>query len=359
MIIIVGPIPPPVHGASLITQNVAARLIADKIPVLLCNTSSGNATRRLTHHLNRFVAYIRCGRVVLTSYQKETSGPRAVYLSLSGGLGLIYDFMITALARSRRCDIFFHHHSFSYLTRRSPIMQAIIRVAGANQTHIALCPIMEKRLLELYNPLLRVEVISNLAFIDTLGVNGIRSSRGFNSIGYLSNISFDKGIDRFLDLMAELRNEGSRLTGRIAGPFVNHEAKRYVEARIKEIGGVEYVGPVYGDHKTRFLASIDLLVFPTRYLHEAEPLVVYEAQAAGVVVSASDRGCIAQMISSGLRLDSTASNFGGLVKQVLTWEAEPERFLPVLQEVQHRRFRLVEQQLKDSARFRDIFSLYK
>ena len=358
MIIIIGLFPPPVNGASLVTQRVAETLIADKLPVLLCNTSRGNSARRLENHLNRFLAYIRSSRVVLCC-DRKTIGPTAVYLCLSGGLGLLYDFIIVALARLKRHDIIFHHHSFNYLTKRSTIMRAIIRVAGTNQLHIALCPIMATRLAELYNPLLRTEIISNLAFIDALELNKKKSGRGLNVIGYLSNISFEKGIDRFLDLMTELRAKGSRLTGRIAGPFVDDEIKKYVEGRIREIGGVEYVGSVFGDSKSQFLSSIDLLVFPTRYMHEAQPLVVYEAQAAGVVVSASDRGCIAQMIPSGLQLDSTASDLSGIVEQILAWETTPGSFLPILREAQTRRFELVEQQLADSVRFRDIFSLYK
>ena len=358
MIIIVGPLPPPLHGASLVTQRVAERLIADKFPILLCNTSPATGAGRLKHHLSRFLACIRSSCIVLRC-GRRTIGPTAVYLSLSGGFGLLYDLVIIALARLRGHRIICHHHSFSYLTRRSAIMRAIIRIAGRTQLHIALCAIMAAKLAELYDPPLRTEVISNLAFLDALPLDRGKPGRGLNVIGYLSNISLEKGIDRFLDLMAELRANGSRLAGRIAGPFADDETKRYVEKRIKDIGGVEYVGSVFGEEKREFLSSIDLLVFPTRYLHEAQPLVVYEAQAAGVVVSASDRGCIAQMIPAQLRLDSTASNLGRIVEQISTWETAPDLFLPILREALHRRLELAEQKSADSARFRDIFSVYK
>lgn len=333
-------------------------LVADKFPVMLCDTSPGNSAGRIQYHLNRLLAYVRCSLVILR-YDRETPGTTAVYLCLSGGFGLLYDFIVVALARLKRLDLIFHHHSFNYITRPSSIMRAIIRIAGENQLHVALCSGMATKLADLYNPLLRTEVISNLAFIDALVLDKNESRRGLDAIGYLSNISFGKGIDRFLDLMAELRAKGSRLAGRIAGPFDDEEIKKYVETRIREIGGVEYVGPVYGDNKSHFFASIDLLVFPTRYLHEAQPLVVYEAQAAGVAVSASDRGCIAQMIPAGLLLDSSASNLSGIVGQILSWETAPERFLPVAREVQSRRLEFVEQQLADSVRFRNIFSVYK
>ena len=358
MIIVVGPLPPPVHGASLVTQRVAERLAADNLSVVLCDTSPGNSAGGLQHHLKRLVAYVRCSRVVMRR-DRKTTGRTAVYISLSGGFGLLYDLVITAIARLKRHRIIFHHHSFSYLTKSSPIMRAIISVAATDQLHIALCPVMATRLHQLYNPRLQTEVISNFAFLGAPEPQNANSDRRLGVIGYLSNISFEKGIDRFLDLMGELRTRGSRLTGRIAGPFADDSVKHYVERRIAEIGGIEYVGPVFGDNKSRFLSSIDVLVFPTRYLHEAQPLVVYEAQAAGVVVSASDRGCIAEMIPAGLRLDSTASDIIGIVEQILAWEATPALFLPVMLEAKNRRLALAEQQLAELLRFRDIFSLYK
>ncbi len=290
---------------------------------------------------------------------RGTTDPAAVYISLSGGLGLLYDLIVAAAARLKRHRLIFHHHSFSYLTKSSPIMRAIIGVAGEDQVHIALCSIMAARLRERYNHKLQIEVISNFAFLGVPASDSVDSGRGLSVIGYLSNISFEKGIDRFLDIMAALRARGSRLTGRIAGPFADESVRHYVETRIADIGGIEYVGPVFGDGKSRFLSSIDMLIFPTRYVHEAQPLVIYEAQAAGVVVSASDRGCIAQMVPAGLRLDSVASDIGGIVEQMLVWEAAPELFLPVMREAKKQRGELAGQQLAESVRFRDIFSLYK
>jgi glycosyltransferase involved in cell wall biosynthesis len=359
MIIVVGPFPPPVHGASVVTQRVADKIIADERGVILCNTSPGNIAGRTGYHLKRCLAYVRCCRVILHC-DRGTTQQTTVYLALSGGLGLLYELVIVALARCKRLRIIFHHHSFSYLTKRSCLMRTIIRIAGKNQLHIALSPNMASKLAELYEPLLRSEVISNLAFIDPLKIETReRADRPLKVIGYLSNISFDKGIDRFLDLMSELRAKGSKLSGRIAGPFADAGVKKYVETRIAKIGGVEYVGPVFDENKAKFLSSIDLLVFPTRYVNEAQPLVVYEAQAAGVVVSASNRGCISEMIPAELLLDAEASDFGGMVKLILTWETAPKLFLPTLREAVERQVKLAEQQLADSRKFRSIVSLYK
>lgn len=350
MIIVAGPLPPPVHGAALVTKRAADTLRAAGYQLAFGDTSPGDAPNRWRHHFNRARAYVRCGRTVLRH-------PKAsiLYLSLSGGYGLLYDLLVVILARWLGKTIAFHHHSFAYLTKRSAILASIVRMAGANQFHIALCPRMATTLSELYGKHLRTVVISNLAFIDLPAVEPRSCERTFSAIGYLSNISLEKGIDRFLDLMARLRESGSGLTARIAGPCADLEIEHYIKRRANEIGGIEYVGPVYDDAKVHFLSSIDVLVFPTRYVNEAQPVVIYEAQMAGIIVAASSRGCIANMVPEELLLDPSASDLDGIAEQILVWEKSVADFQAALNEAKRNRAALLVQREDDARKFMDLF----
>lgn len=350
MIVVAGPLPPPVHGAALITKRAVDTLRAAGFQLALGNTSPGDAAGGWRHHFNRARAYVRCGRTILS--QPDAS---ILYLSLSGGYGLLYDLLIVVLARWLGKTIAFHHHSFAYLTKRSAILASIVRMAGADQLHIALCPRMATRLSELYGGHLRTVVISNLAFMDLPAAELRSPERRFNSIGYLSNISLEKGIDRFLDLMARLRESGSRLTARIAGPCPDAEIEHYIKRRASEIDGIEYVGPVYDDAKIRFLSSIDVLVFPTRYVNEAQPVVIYEAQMAGIIVAASSRGCIANMVSEELLLDPSASDLDKIAEQILAWEKSDADFQAILDEARSNRAALLVQREDDARKFLELF----
>jgi glycosyltransferase involved in cell wall biosynthesis len=62
---------------------------------------------------------------------------------------------------------------------------------------------------------------------------------------------------------------------------------------------VAWLGAVHGARRTAFYESIDLLVFPTVYVHESEPLVILEALAHGVPVVTTRRGCIASALADG------------------------------------------------------------
>lgn len=349
-IVVAGPLPPPVHGAALITKRAVDTLRAAGFPLALGNTSPGDAAGRWRHHFNRARAYVRCGQTILRHPEASI-----LYLSLSGGYGLLYDLLIVVLARWLGKAIAFHHHSFAYLMKRSAILALIVRVAGAGQLHIALCPKMATTLSELYGKHLRTVVISNLAFIDLPGAELQGPERTFSSIGYLSNISVEKGIDRFLDLMARLRESGSGLTARIAGPCSDPEIERYIERRASEIDGIEYVGPVYDDAKIRFLSSIDVLIFPTRYINEAQPVVIYEAQMAGIIVAASSRGCIANMVPEELLLDPSASDLDKIAEQILAWEKSDADFQAALTEAKLNRSALLVQREDDARKFQELF----
>jgi glycosyltransferase involved in cell wall biosynthesis len=350
MIVVAGPLPPPVHGAALITKRAADTLRTAGFQCAFGDTSPGDAPSRWRHHFNRARAYARCGRTILRHPEASV-----LYLSLSGGYGLFYDLMVVVLARWLGKTIAFHHHSFAYLTKRSAILASIVRMAGADQVHIALCPRMATTLSELYGKHLGTAVISNLAFVDLPAVELRSCERTFSSIGYLSNISLEKGIDRFLDLMARLRESGSDLTARIAGPCADLKIEHYIKRRANEIGGIEYVGPVYDDAKIRFLSSIDVLVFPTRYVNEAQPVVIYEAQMAGIIVAASNRGCIANMVPEELLLDPSASDLDRIAEQILAWERSVTDFQTALNETKHNRTALLAQREDDGRKFLKIF----
>ena len=359
MIILIGPLPPPVHGASLINQHVRDWLIRQHVPVLACSTLPASGTRGYRYLLGRIGAYLRCCKTILSAHAVDDRS--AVYITLSGGFGLIYDFAVTLAARIKGYEIVFHHHAFSYINKPSPVLKAIVRAAGSKQTHIALCPTMALGLHKIYGAQLRIVIISNLIFFDLAGVRRRDPGRSLAVLGYLSNISLAKGIDRFLDLLTLLRSRGSRLRAFIAGPFDDAQVRDLVERRIHQIGGVEYCGPVYGEEKSAFLASLDLLVFPSRYHNEAQPLVVFEAQAAGVPVAASQRGCLCEMLDRdpALRLDSTASDLTVLADQILEWEQEPESFGKTARRARESFRAISDACAADAARFDNLVNAYR
>ena len=70
------------------------------------------------------------------------------------------------------------------------------------------------------------------------------------------------------------------------------------EALKKYPDSINYRGPVHGSNKKEFFNDIHIMLFPSRYKNEAQPLVVFEALSYGVPVICFNRGCIENMVDS-------------------------------------------------------------
>src|SRR6185437_15511209 len=97
MIFLVGPLPPPVHGAALVTERVAELLRANNTHVSLCNISPAPGAVGARYHISRLRAYVRCWQLILT--HRGVKASRITYVSLSGGLGQFYDFIVVLVSR--------------------------------------------------------------------------------------------------------------------------------------------------------------------------------------------------------------------------------------------------------------------
>lgn len=229
--------------------------------------------------------------------------PSALYAGLSGGQGQLLDLPFFLLARWHDIPITVHHHSYAYLNRRSRLTALTFHAMGPAR-HIALCDDMQERLCRQYNlPKSRTLVLSNAAFMKeackpAAEVPAARNQEQANevSIGFLSNITAEKGIFDFFAAADAARVQSPDLKARIAGPVAPDIQPRFNQ-ELAQRPWAEHIGPVYGQDKQDFFNSIDLLVFPTRYANEAEPVTILEALQAGVAVVAARRGCIGSMLT--------------------------------------------------------------
>lgn len=290
-ILMIGPFPPPLTGAALMMESVAQKF-RRVVRVETVNVSSVNLDRNWRYHFTRLR---RMGRafVLLFKHAREFN---AVYISLSGGLGQVYDLVLIAVARMSGYTLSLHHHSFSYIDRRSPVFALIGRIAGNRALHICLCAAMAAKLKATYGGVVRTVTLSNAAM---MGGPGQRQSsdRDVIVLGHMSNLMLEKGIDTTFDVFRRCRAAGISTRLVIAGPMLNADIRRMIDSARAEFGSAfEYRGAVHGKDKERFFQDIDIFLFPTRYRNEAQPLVVLESLAAGVPVIASARGCIGEAV---------------------------------------------------------------
>jgi glycosyltransferase involved in cell wall biosynthesis len=221
-----------------------------------------------------------------------------VYLGVAGGYGQLYDIAFASLARLSGIRLFLHHHSYAYLQKRRPITAMLVRVAGPSATHIVLCEDMKERLIDLYGTAIRVSVVSNSTNSQPPS-EPPRPRTRLNTIGFISHLSRSKGVLEFIDVADRLRRTHSDMQAFLAGPIDEPSLKPILARRLLLAPWIKYFGPIYGEAKSMFYRDIDVLVFPTRYINEAEPMVIAEALAHGVAVITCVRGCIGSVITGG------------------------------------------------------------
>jgi glycosyltransferase involved in cell wall biosynthesis len=290
----VGPLPPPVNGFSSVCGMMLDRL-RTRMPVEVFNRAPRLRARA-------FGALEQIARPVKYFGMCLARRDSVCYLALSGGRGQFFDLFYVLISKLFRRPIFVHHHSFVYINSPSWLNRCFFALVR-NEAHIVLSPNMGETLARVYrlSPAV-IRVVSNAAFYDSDDdPRGPGEDAAPLQLGFLSNITFEKGIVEFFGILDRLNQRGVEYRARIAGP-VAPEARQAFDRLLGAARDVEYLGPLYGAEKEQFYRHLDVFLFPTNYANEAEPLVIYEALRQGVHVMACDRGAIAEMLANGAGL---------------------------------------------------------
>ena len=177
------------------------------------------------------------------------------------------------------------------------MMSAITTLAGKEAHHIFLCQTMRRGFVSQYGQV-RSNVVSNLAMLsEPIGRAVRRPSDAPVTLGLLSNLTFDKGVREFLEVVDGCISRGVRVEAVLAGP-ADEDVRDFLESRLpKASAPLRWIGPVYDEQKSAFYDSLDIFLFPTTYAVEAQPNVLLEAAAHGLLVIATDVGCISEDVA--------------------------------------------------------------
>lgn len=274
-------LPPPLHGMSLINSELFAEVSKSFLDnVILFNTSRKSLYAKTVYF---FFIY----------FNIAIYGYRSIYISLYGGLGIVYQLPIIIYSKLRNRTLFVHHHSYAYINKFSYFQFLLV---DTNITHIFLSKKMESDYKKVYGKHVRSLILDNKVFIPARLSSPEKREESTQriSVGFIGAITELKGITRFLDDLITLKKEGWELKLVVCGSF-DDNLPQVIKSDV--VNKCVYLGRKFGEEKfTEFFNSIDLLYFPTMYPNEAQPLVVYEALSAGVKVVASNVGTIKQQL---------------------------------------------------------------
>lgn len=312
-------LPPPLNGMTYVTQRmVSAFSSAGPVLVSKVSNDAGHAVPRwvLKRHAVFLLALIRNA---LFSRRRG-----ACYFVPNSNTGLWLNLLEAPLLRLGYDDVWLHHHVFSYVRRRDRRMRAFLWLLGDKARHIALSESMATQMRALYQGG-TMHVLGNAGFVEDVPAASAKLT--LRTCGFLGNITREKGIGLFMELLRALEARGERLKAVIAGPVEDEALKAEIDAFVAEAPERRVaLGSVRGAAKQAFFERVDLLLFPSCYANEALPVTIYEALAAGLPVLATQRGCIPDQLA-GLGWDLPEEGFvEGAASAIEAWIADPEAF---------------------------------
>ncbi len=294
-------VPPPVHGSTLMNDQVAkSEKIKDAFNAdyLLVSFSRdiGSIGRVSLRKIFLFLKYS-----LLLVKKLVVFRPQIVYFAISPyGAAFFKDVIFYLIIRLFSKKVVFHHHGkgVSEHASKSKIYRKCYKVLFLHSYHICLA----KELISDINPFYRNKpfIVPNGIKDDVISYN-IEIRKKSNSIPrivYLSNFTRSKGVLEFLQALKALKEEGKVFEFHMIGKPYDVSEKRILNL-IQDYNLGEYlnvIGPRYNLEKLNLLVESDFLVFPTYYENETFGLVLLEAMQCGIPVISTFEGGIPSVI---------------------------------------------------------------
>ena len=244
---------------------------------------------------------------------KNLSRIKAAYIQENHGLGKVFDilFILLFIVNKKKC--FYHNHSSSKYLRFDFLTKIIQLLSKFYVINIFLSTKELKKFKNIYGPLNKHYCISNSIFLDNNRNNKKnRSDSNILKFGLLSNLTKDKGLDKFIDLATYSLEKYKSWKFYLAGPIIKNKSS-YLK-RINNVPNLDYLGIINNEkEKISFYQNLDFFIFLTTYINESEPLVLLEATSLGCIPIVYDRGSISSLICSKKLILDKHNNPSGLI----------------------------------------------
>ena len=275
-----GAFPPPIHGLANVNAALFEFLSTKGLRIVKLDVARPTLVGGV---------FVRLWRTIQSIFQILLArGYVNVVVALSSGSGLVLDLIFISVCRMRGHRICFYYHNFSLVDTRRLLVRSIVWLQTSSDCNVFLCNEMNNRFKTIYYSPASALVVSNLCWMSLTPIEADDQSNQV-TIGYLGALSVDKGYPEFVRLSNQMK-------GRMGFKFIS-AGPLQIEMSADDLRNIEYFGVVVDKAKSDFLNNIDILIFSSNYRHEAQPLVVFEALAAGVHVLAFNIGCTGELAS--------------------------------------------------------------
>ena len=278
-ILFIIPLPPPVHGASIINKCIKnSTKINKRFDTFYINSSTSKKFESLEKF--NFYKIVKLLKIIyLCFFKLSFKSPDIVFFNPSPiGWGLYKDCILIFIIKLFKKKIIYHMHGKGIKNQviKSNFKKILFTYLLKNANLICL----SKKLVSDVN-LVRdksklVSIINN--FSEKSNIKNKKRSKSLTFI-YLSNLVVSKGILIFLDAIKILQNKKKikNFKVKIIGKATDERFNALIKKKILSLQNINYLGPLYSGKKFIELNKSDILVLPTKYKKETFPLAILES----------------------------------------------------------------------------------
>ena len=309
-LILVGPLPPPVHGVTIFTEQLLASSLVDRFNVAHLDTSDHRpmdtvGALDIRNILLGLVSYWHLFKLCIRHR------PAVVYVPISQtAIGFLRDsvyLMLPSLIFRSAVVIHMHGGHFGqFYAATNAAMRLCVRMAmRCVERAIVLGEVFKPAFLQWF-PDSNIDVIPNGTSLAVPAVEKKLSApkSGPLTVTFLSNLIPTKGIVEFVMAARAVLTFAPETVFVVVGNWAQRGSPE--EARIGALLDKEglrericFVGEKRDCEKIEILSATDIYVLPTYYPFEGQPIVILEAMAAGCAVIATAHAAIPETVIDG------------------------------------------------------------
>ena len=297
-LIVVGPLPPPLHGVTISTGLVLAnRELHRQFAIEHVDTSDHRSGENLGRWDLTNVAL--ASRSVSQLVRRVHGRPGLAYLPVSQNVsGFLRDSLMIRLAAARGWKVAAHLRGSEFRSFRDCQPPWRRRWIDATLRRIDSIAVMGDGLRWVFAGLLpadRIAVVANGT--PDIARNG--APREEDTVLFLSNLRRRKGVVESVETALAVLERRPSARFLFVGAWEDTALERELRQRAAPSGDrVRFLAPVSGVDKDALLARASMLLFPP-VEPEGHPRVVLEAIAAGLPVVTTRRGAIPETVIDG------------------------------------------------------------
>ncbi len=304
-VLIISQLPPPVHGSTVMTETLVAALNHNEHDVTVLQRRFSSTVAEVgTFSVKKLgSAILMPARLIaLVLYSRPSV---AVFFATNRKFSFLVDVVLAQILRVlvRRRVFYIHTVGFAALAQKGRLWEMCVSTFLRSATQVVCLGDSLSRDVDDWVESDRIQVIPNAVRPPERGQPDaqIGAAHPDRSVVYLSNLIREKGVMDFVELVPRLSSR-SDVTFEIAGASSSSELDAELRQALAsaDLGGhVSLLGPVHGDEKWSLLSRASVLVFPSTYPFEAQPLTILEAFACSTPVIAYPTGGIKDVVVHG------------------------------------------------------------